>query len=343
MGRWDFFDYTPSRPIPARGGIKAQSRHRAFEPDWWGKRWIAVLEGFHLGARLSRGKSYARHGQVLSVTVNQGVVTASVQGSRKTPYLVKIGLRTFTPTDWKRMAGLLAAQPFLVAKLLAGELPGELEQVFTGGLTSPCYLNATKNLKTSCSCPDSSNPCKHYAAVYYILGENFDQDPFLKISNSAARAARSCANCLAPLRQAVLIRRRQATFRDRAPPGRVQAAKRQESGDGIHRPQRPGRPEDKQSDPFEPGEQAEHSQPAEQAPLPADPGVFWKGTPDTGRSSRDFACFRDSRLLPPRKDTRRQRQPCSGGWAISLSGRGASTCSTCWNPSISRWRSPGWP
>ena len=35
------------------------------------------------------------------------------------------------------------------------------------------------DLRTNCSCPDWSNPCKHIAAVYYLLGEEFDRDPFL--------------------------------------------------------------------------------------------------------------------------------------------------------------------
>src|SRR4030095_5581977 len=33
--------------------------------------------------------------------------------------------------------------------------------------------------KAACSCPDNANPCKHVAAVYYLLGEEFDRDPFL--------------------------------------------------------------------------------------------------------------------------------------------------------------------
>src|SRR5262249_11091194 len=35
------------------------------------------------------------------------------------------------------------------------------------------------DLSTECSCPDDANPCKHIAAVYYLLGEQFDADPFL--------------------------------------------------------------------------------------------------------------------------------------------------------------------
>jgi uncharacterized Zn finger protein len=250
MGRWDFFDYPPSRPIPARGGIKAQSRRGAFGANWWGKRWIAVLEGFHLGARLSRGKSYARQGQVLSVAVNQGVVTARVQGSRKTPYLIKIGLRSFTPADWKKVARLLTAQPFLVAKMLAGELPGEIEQVFTtAGLS--LFPEHYEDLKTSCSCPDWSNPCKHIAAVYYILSENFDQDPFLIFKLRGQDRQELCELLGAP----------PASGADPAT---------------VSSPQGPGA-SGTASYPFEPDEQAEHSQPVAKEPLPVDPGVFWKG------------------------------------------------------------------
>jgi uncharacterized Zn finger protein len=35
------------------------------------------------------------------------------------------------------------------------------------------------DLITECSCPDRVNPCKHIAAAHYILGDRFDEDPFL--------------------------------------------------------------------------------------------------------------------------------------------------------------------
>ncbi|MDZ7289299.1 MAG: hypothetical protein ONB44_08030 [candidate division KSB1 bacterium] len=57
---------------------------------WWSKRWIEVLESFNMGARLGRGRSYARRGQVMSIDVQEGVVTVKVQGSHQTPYKIKI-------------------------------------------------------------------------------------------------------------------------------------------------------------------------------------------------------------------------------------------------------------
>jgi hypothetical protein len=57
---WNYFP--PSRPREAKGGIKSQSKRGTFGESWWAKRWIAVLEGFDIGARLQRGRLYARKG-----------------------------------------------------------------------------------------------------------------------------------------------------------------------------------------------------------------------------------------------------------------------------------------
>jgi uncharacterized Zn finger protein len=170
--------FPKSRPRQARGGIKAQTKRGAFGSSWWAKRWIAVLESFDIGARLGRGRSYARKGQVLSIDVDRGKVTAQVQGSRPRPYDVTIRVKTLSGAEWKKLAEALAGQALFAAKLLAGEMPQDIEQAFTGvGLS--LFPEELGDLKTDCSCPDYSNPCKHIAAVYYLLGEEFDRDPFL--------------------------------------------------------------------------------------------------------------------------------------------------------------------
>ena len=175
----DFYPRFPkSRPRQAKGGIRAQSRSGAFGKSWWAKRWIAVLESFNIGARLGRGRSYARGGQVLSIDVAKGTVTAKVQGSRPKPYDVTIKVQILDEADWKALAEGLSRQALFAAKLLAGEMPQEIEQAFTDAGLS-LFPEKLKDLTTACSCPDDSNPCKHIAAVYYLLGEEFDRDPFL--------------------------------------------------------------------------------------------------------------------------------------------------------------------
>jgi uncharacterized Zn finger protein len=173
---WFGFERRKRRQV--KGGIRASSRQGAIGKTWWAKRWIEVLESFNIGARLGRGKTYARQGQVRSIEIDKGEVTASVQGSRPSPYDVSISVKTLTDAEWKKVLDVLSGQAIFLAKLLAGEMPQDIEEVFKqAGLT--LFPGKRHDLKTDCSCPDDSNPCKHIAAVYYLLGEEFDRDPFL--------------------------------------------------------------------------------------------------------------------------------------------------------------------
>ena len=178
-GSYDYWDYfEPSRPIKVKGGIKARSEHGAIGSTWWSKRWVSVLESFNMGARLTRGRSYARQGQVLSIDVQPGQVKARVQGSRPRPYNVEIRLKPLSDQDWDKVTDAMADQALFAAKLLAGEMPTNIEEAFSAVQLS-LFPTAARELETDCSCPDWANPCKHIAAVYYLLAERFDEDPFL--------------------------------------------------------------------------------------------------------------------------------------------------------------------
>jgi uncharacterized Zn finger protein len=176
---WNFWGYyKPSRPRVAKGGIKSQSKRGTFGESWWAKRWIEVLESFNIGARLGRGRSYARSGQVLSIDIDKGVIDAQVQGSRPKPYKIQIKIKPLSPANWQKVGQALSRQAIFAAKLLAGEMPRDVEEVFRS-VGVRLFPEKLQDLQTNCSCPDWSNPCKHIAAVYYLLGEEFDRDPFL--------------------------------------------------------------------------------------------------------------------------------------------------------------------
>lgn len=168
----------PAKRIAVQDGIKARSKRGAFAKQWWAQRWLSVLEGFNLGARLQRGRTYARGGQVLGIDVTPGRVEARVQGSRRDPYRVSIAMKPYSADERARFAAALAASPLHLAKLLAGEMPQDVEDVLAKEGVS-LFPTRQSDLETECSCPDWSNPCKHIAAVYYLLGEEFDRDPFL--------------------------------------------------------------------------------------------------------------------------------------------------------------------
>ncbi len=178
MPRW-WQDFPKSKPRrPASDGIKARSRSGAIGKSWWSKRFLDALEALTDPNRLGRGRSYARTGQVMDLRIDSGSVTARVQGSRATPYQVSIRVPPLTPAAWTRIEEAMAGQAVFMARLLAGEMPRDIEEAFTGAGFS-LFPAAARQLDTHCSCPDVANPCKHVAATLYILAEAFDTDPFL--------------------------------------------------------------------------------------------------------------------------------------------------------------------
>lgn len=167
----------PSKPRPVDGGIKARSKRGAIAQTWWSERFIGVLETIRVGGRLERGRTYARKGQVIDLEIDAGAVTATVQGSRARPYRVRIGLPAFGKTEWTQVSQALADNAWYAAKLLAGEMPEDIEDVFTSvGLS--LFPTSADQLTMDCTCPDWEVPCKHLAAVFYLLAESFDEDPF---------------------------------------------------------------------------------------------------------------------------------------------------------------------
>ncbi len=169
--------YQSTAPIPV-DGIKAKSQKGQFAKNWWADKWIAALERLMDSGRLSRGRSYARRGQVLNIDLTPGHVASRVQGSQRSPYKVSIDLKPLADADWDKAIAAMSEQAIFAAKLLAGEMPPDIEEAFQKAKV-PLFPASKNDLVTSCSCPDWANPCKHVAAVYFLLGERFDQDPFL--------------------------------------------------------------------------------------------------------------------------------------------------------------------
>jgi uncharacterized Zn finger protein len=177
MSTWDGPFPPRSAPIRVEGGIRARTTRGDIGRQWWSRRFIEVLESFELRGRLTRGRAYARQGQVLALDIGAGEVAATVQGSRRTPYRVRIGLAPLPERAWTGVERALVAEALYCARLLAGEMPAEIEAVFADA-GAPLFPRRAGDLRMSCSCPDPAVPCKHLAATFYLLAEAFDDDPF---------------------------------------------------------------------------------------------------------------------------------------------------------------------
>ena len=171
----------PVRTPRTAAGIRAQELHTGAGRSWWARRWQDTLESMGLGARLGRGKNYAISGQVIDLALEGPHVTAHVVGTRPDPYLVTVDFNTPDDDARARIVDALRAEPMLVARLLADDLPLEVERLFVqngcclfpGGKLGPRRYDMT----TACTCPDYVNPCKHTSAVLMLLGEEIARRP----------------------------------------------------------------------------------------------------------------------------------------------------------------------
>ena len=146
--------------------------------EWWVQQWIDVLERIGFTQRLARARNYARQGNVLSLEFKGAKVTAMVQGTAPEPYEVSFSLDHFTDEQWNYVIESMAERAIFSAKLLAGEMPQNIQDVFTANGLSLFPFDKS-NIHSRCSCPDPANPCKHIGAVYYLLGDRFGEDPFV--------------------------------------------------------------------------------------------------------------------------------------------------------------------
>ncbi len=147
-------------------------------PEWWVQRWIDLLNSYRFKKRLERARNYAKEGNVLSIEFKGPEVLARVQGTAPEPYQVSLSLDPFTDEDWGYVLETMVSQAIYSAELLAGQMPQNIEQVFTANGLS-LFPFTLSDIRSRCSCPDPQNPCKHIGAVYYQLGDRFSEDPFV--------------------------------------------------------------------------------------------------------------------------------------------------------------------
>ncbi|MBD2594158.1 SWIM zinc finger family protein [Nostoc spongiaeforme FACHB-130] len=146
--------------------------------EWWSQRWLELLDSYRFKKRLERARNYARQGNVLSIEFKGAKVLAKVQGSEVEPYTVSLSLNSFSDEEWGYVIETMSKKALFAAKLLAGEMPQNIEEVFTANGLS-LFPFTLGDVHSKCSCPDKANPCKHIGAIYYQLGDRFSEDPFV--------------------------------------------------------------------------------------------------------------------------------------------------------------------
>jgi uncharacterized Zn finger protein len=170
--------------VPSAGAPPANTGPAPAADDghtWWGRAWLEALEQrAQLDPnRLPRGRDYARSGAVGELVLAPGEARAEVKGRKRSPYLTRVRVRRFTDDEWDRVLDVICAQLGRAAALLDGELPPAVtNDLATAGLS---LLPGAGEVGPRCSCPDEADPCKHAAAVCYLVADTLDADPFVAL------------------------------------------------------------------------------------------------------------------------------------------------------------------
>ncbi|MEJ7594117.1 MAG: SWIM zinc finger family protein [Planctomycetaceae bacterium] len=149
---------------------------RTIAKTFWGKAWCDNLTAYQdYSNRLPRGATYVRNGSLVDLIIRTKKIEAIVAGSE--PYTVTIEITELDKNRWKAIRSECSASIDSLLDLLSGRLSeGVMKQLTdqkTGLFPSP------REIRMSCSCPDSSSCCKHLAAVMYGVGARLDNQPEL--------------------------------------------------------------------------------------------------------------------------------------------------------------------
>ncbi|MEO5873807.1 MAG: SWIM zinc finger family protein [Streptosporangiaceae bacterium] len=162
-----------ARGFPAFG---VQRRGRRFAESWWGRAWVRALEETSLDhTLLSKGRAYAKAGELGPITVSPGRISVHVQEDETVTTVVRV--ERLTEPQWVRFLDEVAAQAGHIAALLDGDMPPDL--VAAAQDAGVPLLPAVGDLEPDCDCTDWEYPCKHAAALCYQASWLLDADPFL--------------------------------------------------------------------------------------------------------------------------------------------------------------------
>ncbi len=148
----------------------------AFGTTPWGAYFTEALEALADEGRLSRGRSYAGNEKVRKLEIEAGSVIAKVKGNYQPFYTVRITFPPLSKDETDALRSVVTRNPLYLAQVRAGLLPEE----FLKAIKKACIALFPKKwsaMKRSCDCPDYGDPCKHQAAVYYLVAQEIDRDP----------------------------------------------------------------------------------------------------------------------------------------------------------------------
>jgi len=149
---------------------------KAYGTTLWGSKFLKSIELETDSGRLSRGKTYANTGKIYGVVLKPNSITAKVKGNYSPFYTTSLNFKQFPRGDIKVILKFIEDNPFVLADIINGKLPLDLLE-----FCKENEIDLFGGFDMSCNCFDyyGTYACKHIAALYYILTNEIDKNPFI--------------------------------------------------------------------------------------------------------------------------------------------------------------------
>ena len=151
---------------------------KAYGKTWWGQQWLKALDDVDEENRIPRGRTYANNGSVTTIKLDENIISAKVKGTQPRPYSVELVFEKFSESMQENIKQLISKSPSTLLALANHKLPPSLFNDMQDLGIRLFPQNFYDSMEVSCSCPDYAVPCKHIAAVLYVLCDLIDNDPF---------------------------------------------------------------------------------------------------------------------------------------------------------------------
>jgi uncharacterized Zn finger protein len=139
--------------------------------------WVRALgDDASQGRRMRDAEGLRSAGRVLSMRAVAGGIEGRVQGSHARPHHVELSVPEWTTAQWRAIGDLLARQARHYARLLAGQLPEQFDQVLQALDLSLIPRLGEWRMGCTCTAPE---PCPHQIALWLEVRARLDEDPYL--------------------------------------------------------------------------------------------------------------------------------------------------------------------
>lgn len=165
-------------PRHVEHGLRPRSMRGKLGQSWWSQKFVSLIEDDPKKSHLEAARRYVRKGQIMKLNVNPGEIAAKVQGTQDQPYDTRVCLPAVDDDTWRRLIQRLVARSEYMACLLADIVPESLPELFEKAGV-PLIPDDVEHVSWTCTCSEETIPCKHVAAVFYLVADRMDDDPFM--------------------------------------------------------------------------------------------------------------------------------------------------------------------